>query len=119
MVDGVTSAERRTIRTAERRERETIIERRGPTETDSDQREVGARFVFCADDQNRDRRRARAAARAEKSRPRRRRRRARDPGHPEIPDARGPEPASAAKCVHASNEAGFAWQTRTIRVNGG
>ena len=80
MVDGVTSAERRTIRTAERRERETIIERRGPTETDSDQREVGARFVFCADDQNRDRRRARAAARAEKSRPRRWRRRTRDPG---------------------------------------
>ena len=71
MVDGVTSAERRTIRTAERRERETIIERRaGPTETDSDQREVGARFVFCADDQNRDRRQARAAARAEKARPR-------------------------------------------------
>ena len=109
MVDGVTSAERRTIRTAERRERETIIERRGPTETDSDQREVGARFVFCADDQNRDRRRARAAARAEKSRPR-------------AAPAAGPRPAprrARAAETPVSNEAGFAWQTRTIRVNGG
>ena len=96
MVDGVTSAERWTIRTAERRERETIIERRGPTETDSDQREVGARFVFCADDQNRDRRRARAAARAEKSRP------------------------AARRWAEASRETRpVRRQTRTIRVNGG